>query len=96
MSLSGTESFGSISESNSAGAYEGQAGQLASYLQAQWVVCGSETAGAVLAFRGLRVRIGFHATLDTKTSVNQNQTNKRYIYTGMCVLHACMAWYGMV
>jgi hypothetical protein len=55
---------------------------LDSNLQAQWRVCEPSVPGAVLAFRGLRVRLGFHASLDTATSVNFNSVMQRHHYTG--------------
>ncbi len=51
---------------------------LASNLQAQCRVCEAKSPGAVLAFRGLRVRLGFHAALDTATSVTFNSVMQRH------------------
>lgn len=55
---------------------------LASNLKRSWVQAEHDTPGAVLAYRGLRVRVGMHSGVYEETEITINQTNRRYQYTG--------------
>ncbi len=59
--------------------------------QAQWKECATSAPGAVLAYRGLRVRLGMHAGVDGSTVVTFNTVMQRYHYTGAVHGHTCMS-----
>ncbi len=46
----------------------------------KWTVTNTASSSAVLAFRGLRVRIGFHSGLTVPPEYNKN--SRRYLYSG--------------
>ncbi len=49
----------------------------------KWAHCnGNVDSRAVLAHRGLRVRVGFHAGLDSAADLSYNRSSRRHIYTG--------------
>ncbi len=59
----------------------------------QWKRCSAGTAGAVLAYRGLRVRLGLHAGVADASAITFNSVMQRYHYTG--ALHvACRCMHG--
>ncbi len=66
---------------------DGCSNTVAFNLKARWHVCDAAVRGAVLAWRGLRVRMGLHAALDTATSVTFNTVMQRYHYTGGRTMH---------
>jgi hypothetical protein len=60
--------------------------------QATWLRCGAHKADSILAFRGLRVRLGIHAGVTDESCITFNAVMQRYHYTGEpCSSHACHA-----
>ncbi len=58
--------------------------------QSQWRECSQVAPGAVLGYRGLRVRLGMHAGVDGDTFVAFNTVMQRYHYTGALHGYTCM------
>ncbi len=60
---------------------------LRGYWQSMWQRCSPGAAGAVLAYRGLRVRLGLHAGVPDAAAITFNSVMQRYHYTGGCMAY---------